>query len=522
MSVSRSSFALRVAVGLALGLPGLPALPLGCFPDPLVDGGPVTFRFDVPSVEVLDPFLDPRALGGTLALRIMDLADPTRTAAASFPLDAGEPGKMEEIPYGEAMDVVAEVRGPDGTVLGHGEVRSTRVGADDVVSIPMRKRLVYAADRGWPQSSLGDDDAALHVIDLSGTTEVERDGEAVHLATRLDALRDVQRPDDAYLTRDGRVLVVAGLALDADPGAAAVEGRVFLFDTGSHEQEEPALVVPEPLGELVPLGDGRRALGLPAEESNVVYLVDLDDPEGAAVTPVPLAVPGAPAGIGVTLSGGDATPAGDVVFLAARVRAPGASVLSGVLRVDIPSAAAGGTPRFSFSAAAAFDDARDVRVVDDRVYLLGATARDGGFADSFIEVRGLDLAEERAPFALPRDDTNAVDLLVHPGGAGLIVGLDRLFDGGGPRNGCCAGALVVDLEGSVTFGPTDVSFAAEVAARAPDGTGVAGMTHLGNNQGGELAFTGQDLEQLGPYLDIDAPFYLDHVAGIAIPFGERL
>jgi hypothetical protein len=485
--------------------------------EPPVVGGPVRISFLVPTLDAENPVADPRAAGGTLVVRVVDETDAERAASIELDLAGDAEQPFDDIPLGDDMAVLADVKSLTGQVLGHGELRHTELVPDEDVTLRLYKPLVYALDGGYANNDGGE--AAISVFDLSSRTTTQRDLGTTIITPRVDAERTLHGASDLYMTTDGERLVVASTFVGAD-GSETDHGAIHLYDplepfeSGLVDEIELPAVVP-PLHELVPIGNGHLALGLPDGPTQVALLIDID---ALDVTAISLAAAGIVQGTDLLLRGGDSSDDGSQVFVAAQEDNGGKSYL---LRFDVDD----GGVLAEASEALEFDEAHDVRVMGGVVYFVGATFLDAGFANSAVEVRTPSLGIARDALALPAGDTAVVDMIEHPGGQGLLLSTTPLFDGGGPRNGCCAGGITISVDGLVTFGPTDSTFASQVGTTMfLEDEAVGGETYFSNDPNGKMSFLGATLDARGPYIDVDGQdnFYMDDCTAVASPWGRRL
>jgi hypothetical protein len=457
------------ALFAACGAPKVPAAPV-------VVVGPATFAIDAPTVDALDPFKDARiavgtALAGSLAIHVVDETNPTRDASATLALDG--PLRIGAVPFGDSVDVSIDVVEPSGVVVGRGFVAGVKLSENAVVDVPVRKPIAYVADAAFPTSG----DAAVSAVDLS-TLADDGLGDGGKIATRVDRIGgDLAATSALALTDDARFLAIA----DAS-------ARVRVLDTKTDAAVGADIALPVAAGALVAL-QGGRVLALPAAGTNAssVLVVDVGDSRHE-VEAVALADVGFPNAIVDTR--GAALVDAHTALLAVEIDPAGGGEVAGIASVDL----AAKPPAVKMASTTLIAEARDIRVIADRAYLLGDNAIDVVDVATLADV-------VVSPLALPVGN-GAVRLSVYPSTTAALV-----VDCG------VALSVVIGVDGTViSTGLANVAASEALPDGATNlGVGAASMSLLPLATGA-LAFTPVTVSGFAP----------TNLVAVAVPFSIRL
>lgn len=451
------------------------------------DPAAVTLRVDRPTVAELDPLLSDFATEARI--RVHDGATD-RTFETEFALDPPQQLELEEIPWGEDVEVELEVLSSiDGAMAGYGRYRGP-VEEGGEVGVPVRKLLAYLADRDEdddPGAGLG---MPLRALDVGPAQSPALDS----LPSVLESY-DISRPNGVYVTADGLHLVVGGQDLDDDTA-----GLITIFTTADHEIATQ-LPVPSRVSGLAPLADGRTAVASLWDDNAVIVLdtdtmtvterVLFDDQGGDLFLDV--------GGIG-------AAPAGRVAYVVGRMRGPGAPRVPRVFRVDVD----GDVTTADGADGRSFEDVR-VRPDGEEIFVLEYGGGDGSNAK--LEVRDAATLQLTDTVDLQQDPAKPFQLFVNPNGRHLHVQRDVIYN---PN--CCGGTEVLDMQThDWVFETSDVSIAS--ATGLPDGRLIGGLSHFSNDAGGQLIWIESPTE-LGVKIGVSG--YVGHAFAMAAPFQDRL
>jgi hypothetical protein len=443
---------------------------------------PVTLRLERPTVAELDPILADTA--SQVRITIEDHANEREPVQQTFDLDLPVQLEIESIPWGDDVEVRAEVLSSlSGTMLGFGRTRGAVDEGDEVV-VPLRKLLAYVADRNAELNG-----HPLRALDVGPRTDSQPD-----YLPRVWESADIGAGAGVYVTADGTLLVAAGEHPDDDN-----RGRVVVYATTDHELLH-SFDTDEPLGGLTPTSDGSIGVATPDEGSSI-YIIDpvvgeleervvYDDSDGRT---------------SFAMGGVDAHPAQRVVYVAGQENGQGRRQL--LLRIDLD----GGVTRRDGIDSQWFEDVR-VSPNGEELFVIDYPGGDG--ARSNLEVRDAQTLQLIESVRLQRDPAKPFQLFRNPDGRHLHVQRDVIYGCGG----CGGGTEVFDMESHEwVFETSDVSIAS--ATGLPDGRMIGGLSHFSNDDGGQLVWIDGPTE-IGAKIGIDD--YVGHVFAMAATFAERL
>lgn len=479
---SVASAAALAAVVAVVALPGCDPRPGEA---PVVDTRPYRIGFVRPNDSALDPLKD--ATRDSLHLVIAGDGDDV---VIDIPF-AGPSPTLPDVPLG-AVHIEASVFDFAQRLVGFGALDSDAQ-PGDLLEVPLLPPLLYVVDN-YDGLDTFDGRGGLNVVDLRGRAPIEQ-SPPFELAPTIAQRTDVIGGFGAYVTRDGRTLVVGARAGD--------HAVVHLFDTFDIAADPVSLELQTDAGVLVPLGDGRRALVGP-QDGPVAWIVDID---ARSFVEQPL-----PVGAGsARCDAGDADAAGAHAFL-------GCELSDGphLLHLDLS-----GDPVALVDVQLGDGEVRDLRVLDDKVYVAHNQQRDVGDSDAVIEVYDPARNLLGAPLPIGAPGRGKIRRVLRAAdGAHLLVTLEPIY---GSDNGCCAGFALVDpVDGAVGFLTDDGSFGMSSATTAPGQRTFAGMSEYGNDSDGDIfEVRGTSEADFGVPMRI-GQFYVDNVVAIAAPFGARL
>lgn len=401
----------------------LPASACGSFgsedpPGVANDGGaqPVAPRdvrveIDWPSVAQLDPSADPRA--SKLRVTITDATDASRKTERSAAKAERGPFDFPQLSTSSLIDVVVELTGADGRLLGYGEARRWDLARATTVSVALRRRLVYFIN--------GDRDAEqLRVLDLAPAARGEPaiDEGPAELPSLLAATA-------LTMTADGRLLV--------ESGKSATGGALAVFETSTNQRTKVIDLAFLP-DVIVPIGDGRKVLAFPGDQATTAQLARVDVDSGA-VEDLPSGFQG-----------------GKLVVRSATRSPDGARIVAAATYQASPNGA-GKAYLLAYDTAAGTTTAIDVpdvhvasavRFTPDGAGLLVA-----GYATPTPEdaSTGVLFTYDAAPttpktrIVMAANVTRPTSLVVHPNGVRAYVSTATMY----PSGACCADFHVFDL-----------------------------------------------------------------------------
>jgi hypothetical protein len=451
---------------------------------------------DWPRVASLDPSGDVRA--SKIRVTVTDATDAGRkTERAVARTDRG-PYDFPGFTTSSRVDVVVEITGGDGRLLGYGEARGWDLARATTIDVAARKRFVYFlnADR---------EPEELRVLDLAPADRGEpaiAEGPAplatLASATALD------------VTSDGRLLVEA-----AAPNGA---GAIAVFETSTHERTR-TIDLPFPPDVFVPVGDGHKLLAFPGAKASSAQLARVDVDTGA----VDDLASGFQGGKLVVYSAAR-SPDGARIVAAGTYQAspPNGPVKPYLLTVDTATSTttAIDVPDVLVASAVRF-------TADGTRLLVAGYTRPAGDDVSTGTLFFYDASPTTpsSKLVMAADTTRPVSLVLHPNRGRAYVTMDMLYPSSG--GGCCGGLDVVDLASGAlgaTYGMTasGPEYGIACALRLPYAPYrvLAGQSDPGNNVHAPFL-------ELSP--DADRPVDLDVSAGgigtvraMAAPFARRL
>lgn len=464
------------------------------------DGGAATIArnfsvsVDWPTMGELDPRTDKRV--GKMRVTVTDSVDASHTQVIEPPAVQDGPLAISSFTTAALVDVTVELRGFDDRLIGYGERRRWDVGANAVVPVAVRKRLLYVTfdDRN---------DGELHVLDMAPLALAEPGIAELQTAAPLESLHG---PVSIAMSRGGLRVVQAGTKRLSDGGAG--DGTLDVLETGSHARKSIPLPFWPKL--VVVVDDDRTALVVPsvangAPPATTFARVDLDT---SAVTQIATGVQGGSLGAAALATSPDRSLVAVVAMQHAMTETPFLLVYdvakSSVLLVNL-----------------ALEEARGVGfTTDGKSIVVAGHVKAGDWGSGmllFLDAHAPGQPTRTIPLLAGK--TKPVGLFIHPDGIHAWVTNETKY----PAPTCCDEMRNIDLVNGVeTLSAPRSAFEIASAVRLPYAPNrvIAGQTDNGNDMNGTFV----DITN-GGALPTPITFQQEHSLGSAnmvTPFGGQL
>ncbi len=443
--------------------------------EPAADGGvqPVASRdvrieIDWPRLAALDPAADARA--SKLKVTITDATDASRRTERTATKTERGPFDFPGLSTSSRIDVVVELTGADGRLLGYGEARGWDLARSTTVSVAVRRRLLYFinADRG-PEE--------LRVLDLapasSGEPAIDEGPPELPTLTSATAL---------YTTADGRLVV--------ESGKSSTGSAIAVFETSTHERTK-VIDLPFLPEVIVPIGDGRKLLALPGEQATTPQLARVDVDSGA----VEDITSGFQGGKLVVWSAAPSPDGARIVAAAEYQASPDGPGKPYLLVYDV---AANGTTAV---------EVPDVRVVsavryspDGTSLLVAGYTRpsEEDVSTGALFTYGAVPGTPQKKIVMAENVTRPSSLVIHPDAMRAYVSTATMY----PAGGCCADLHVFDLRTDQEIASYPMSgngpeydFASALRLPYAPFRVLAGQSDAGNNVHGPIVELGRDADR---------------------------